>query len=330
MSKQLSLAIAGSAVLGVLFLLELSTGSLVISFKSVWFALWGDRTADEHLIVTAIRLPRALIALVVGAGMGVAGACLQALTRNPLASPELLGVNQGAALAIVIAMFALPDSPIWTYNLVSFAGGALASSFIFALSSTGRRLPSPMRFIVAGCAISLFLHSLTQGVLVLNERSLDEMRFWLAGSVSGRGMEQLLPTLPVLAIGLFAALALGKRMNTLQLGDETASGLGENVGGSKRLTFFTAVLLTAGCVTLAGPIAFIGLAVPHLVRSIAGPDYRWIIVHSIWLGASLLLAADVLGKLVRHPGEVPVGVMTILLGAPFFIHAARKKEVKAE
>lgn len=329
MNKQVWLAAAGLLALAAAFLAELSTGSLLISFKTVWSSLWGDRATDDHWVVATIRLPRACIAMAVGAGMAVAGACLQSLTRNSLASPELLGVNQGAAMAIVISMFAMPGSSLWLYNLCAFAGGCLAASFIFALGTAGRRALNPMRFILAGTAISLFIHSLTQGVLVLNERTIDEMRFWLAGSVTGRGMEPLLQTLPVIVSGLISALLLGKRMNVLQMGDEMAAGLGNNVRSSKAMLFFVSALLASACVTLAGPIAFVGLAAPHLVRSFAGTDYRWIVLHSIWFGAILLLAADTAGKLIRHPGEVPVGIMTILFGAPFFIYAARRKEEPA-
>lgn len=326
MHKQASLAAVGLLALIAAFLAELSTGSLLLSFKTVWSSLWGSRANDDHWVVATIRLPRAYIAMAVGAGMAVAGACLQSLTRNPLASPELLGVNQGAALAIVISMFAMPGSSLWQYNLCAFAGGCLAASFIFALGTAGRRALNPMRFLLAGTAISLFIHSLTQGVLVLNERSIDEMRFWLAGSVTGRGMEPLWQTLPAIAAGLIGALSLGTRMNVLQMGDEMAAGLGNNIRASKALLFFVSVLLTSACVTLAGPIAFIGLAAPHLVRSFSGTDYRWIVIHSVWFGAVLLLAADIAGKLIRHPAEVPVGIMTILFGAPFFIYAARKRE----
>jgi ABC-type Fe3+-siderophore transport system, permease component len=328
MRKQALFAGAGLILLFILFLLELSTGSLIIPFQTVWSALWGSRETDAHLVVSSIRLPRACIALAVGAGMAVAGACMQALIRNSLASPELLGINSGAALAIVIAMFVLPASPLWVYNAAAFAGGLLISAFIFLLASSGHLKLSPLSFIIAGTAVSLFLGSLTQGVLILNEQSLDDMRFWLAGSVTGRTFSSFAQILPFIIIGLIGAILLGKRMNALQLGDEMAAGLGESIRMTKGLLYAVAVLLSAACVTTAGPIAFIGLAVPHLVRSLSGPDYRWIVLHCLWCGAALLMFADTLGKLVIHPREVPVGIMTVMLGAPFFIYVARQKDGK--
>ncbi|MBD0383542.1 FecCD family ABC transporter permease [Paenibacillus sedimenti] len=328
MNRQIALLGCGIAAVIILFFTDLSTGSLLIPLDVVWASLWGERASDHHLIVASVRIPRACIALVVGTGMAVAGTCMQALTRNPLASPELLGINNGAALAVVIALSAVPGSPFWVYNAFAFTGAALAAAFIFALSSTGSKRLTPLKIIVAGTAVSLLLGSATQGVLLLNERSLDEMRFWLAGSVSGRTIIHLLQGLPFIAAGLMGAMLLGNRMNILQLGDESAAGIGVKTQTTKRLLFLCVVLLSASCVTIAGPIAFVGFAVPHIVRGLSGPDYRWIIVHSMLFGAALMMLADSAAKLIIHPGEVPVGVMTVILGAPFFIQLARRKEWK--
>ncbi|MNH77451.1 putative siderophore transport system permease protein YfiZ precursor [compost metagenome] len=326
MPKQFFLLGLGLALVIAIFLLDLSTGSLIIDFPTVWSSLWGNRSTDLHQVVSAIRVPRAFIALFVGAGLAAAGACMQALTRNPLASPEILGVNNGAALAIVIGYFLVPGSSVWIYQIFAVAGAACAGSFIFVLSSIGGKPMTPLKLIVAGTAVSLLLASFTQGVLVLNEKSIDEVRFWLAGSVAGKELQDLIYGGPLIIVGLLIALALGSRMNALQLGDEVAVGIGSDTPLTKKILFFVTVLLSAGCVTIAGPIAFVGLAVPHIVRSIAGADYRWIVVHSILMGSALLMLADIAAKLVIHPDEVSAGVMTVMMGAPFFIYLARKKE----
>jgi iron complex transport system permease protein len=326
MNKQFILLIVGISAVLILFIADLSTGSLLISLDTVWSSLLGARASDHELIVSSVRLPRTLIALIVGAGMAVAGVCMQALTRNPLASPELLGINQGAALAVVVSLFVLPGSALWVHHAFAFTGAALAAAFIFLLSSAGVKRLTPLKVIVAGTAVSLLLGSTTQGVLLLNERSIDEMRFWLAGSVAGRSIPHLLQGIPFIAIGMTGAILLGKQMNALQLGEDVAAGIGIKTETTKRLLFVFIILLSASCVTIAGPIAFVGFAVPHIVRGMCGPDYRWIVLHSSLLGAALLMLADVTSKLIIHPGEVPVGVMTVFMGAPFFIHLARRKE----
>lgn len=326
MNKSFALLLTGILAVLLFFLASLSTGSLLIPLDSVWSSLFGSRTSDHELIVYSVRLPRALTALTVGAGMAVAGVCMQALTRNPLASPELLGINQGAALAVVVSLFLLPGSALWVNHAFAFGGAALAAAFIFLLSSMGVKRLTPLKVIVAGTAVSLMLGSTTQGVLLLNERSIDEMRFWLAGSVAGRSMSHLLQGVPFIAIGIAGAFLLGKRMNALQLGEEAATGIGMKTEATKRLLFLLIILLSASCVTIAGPIAFIGFAVPHIVRGICGHDYRWMVLHSSLFGSALLMLADVASKLIIHPSEVPAGVMTVFMGAPFFIHLARKKE----
>ncbi|GIP23236.1 iron ABC transporter permease [Paenibacillus sp. J22TS3] len=326
MKKQFPLLLMGILTVIILFLASLSTGSLLIPIDTVWSALFGSHSSDHELIISSVRLPRTLIALVVGAGMAVAGVCMQALTRNPLASPELLGINQGAALAVVISLFLLPGSALWVSHAFAFMGAALAAGFILLLSSVGGKRLTPLKVVVAGTAVSLMLGSTTQGVLLLNERSIDEMRFWLAGSVAGKGLPQLFQGMPFIFIGMIGALLLGKRMNALQLGDDVSVGIGMKSEATKRLLFVLIILLSASCVTISGPIAFVGFAVPHMVRGLCGTDYRWIVLHSSLLGAALLLLADVASKIIIHPGEVPIGIMTIFMGAPFFIYLARKKE----
>ncbi|GIQ67843.1 iron ABC transporter permease [Xylanibacillus composti] len=324
--KRLFCLAIGLLVLFLGFVLDLMTGARPIAPSTVMGALLnGGQTTDE-LVVLTIRLPRALIAVCIGACLAAAGAVMQALTRNPLAAPDLIGIHAGAGLFVVLSMFWLQVPYVWVYSLFAFLGAAVAAGIVLLLGSDGSRGGiTPFRLVVAGAAVSILLSSLTQGVLVLHEQSLDEMRFWLAGSVAGRELSQLGQALPFLAFGLILAILLAGRINRLQLGDDAATSVGVSVRGTKLAAFAAVVLLAGGSVAIAGPIGFIGLAVPHIVRSLAGTDYRWIVPLSALFGGGLLLLADMASKLVIHPGEVPIGVMTALLGAPFFIYLARKK-----
>lgn len=324
--KQLLCLAIGLFVLFLGFVLDLMSGARPISPSTVIKALLNNGQTTDELVVLTIRLPRALIAICIGACLAAAGAVMQALTRNPLASPDMIGINAGAGLFVVLAMFWLQVPYVWVYALVAFLGAAMAAGIVFLLGNDGGQGgATPFRLIVAGAAVSILLSSITQGVLVLHEQSLDEMRFWLAGSVSGRELAQLGQALPFLVAGLVLAFLLAGRINQLQLGDDVATGVGVSVRGTKTAAFAAVVLLAGGSVAIAGPIGFIGLAVPHMVRSLAGTDYRWIVPLSALFGGGLLLLADMASKLIVHPNEVPIGVMTAVLGAPFFIYLARKK-----
>jgi iron complex transport system permease protein len=250
---------------------------------------------------------------------------MQALTRNPIAAPDILGIHNGAAFFIVIAMFMFDVSHMIFYNFVAFLGAAAASIVVFFLGSVGSSGMTPVKLVLSGAVVTLFLSACTQGILLLNERSMDDMRFWLAGSVAGRDMEQWMVSMPFIIIGLCLSLLISKKMDLLQLGDDLAIGLGLQTAKVKVLAFAIIVLLTGSSVAIAGPITFIGLAVPHMVRSFVGLNYKWIILYSSIYGAIFLLLADTASKLIIYPDEIPIGIMTVLFGAPFFIYLVRKK-----
>lgn len=279
--------------------------------------------SEEDLIIRTLRVPRALIAALVGAALGAAGALMQGLTRNPLAEPGILGINAGAALAVVGAVFFLGVSSLTTYALFAFLGAGITAAIVYGLGSLGRGGMSPMTLTVAGAAMAALLSSLTTAMLILNGRTLDEIRFWLAGSVAGRDLDLMLQVLPYLAAGLLLALALGRQVTTLTLGDDVATGLGQRTAWVKAGAAVAVVLLAGSAVAVAGPIVFVGLVVPHMARFFAGVDYRWILPYSILVGAILLVLADVGARLVLRPQELPLGVMTALIGAPFFIYLVR-------
>jgi iron complex transport system permease protein len=314
----------GSGLLLLVMLASIAFGAATIAATDVWSALFAfDPSSTDHLIIRTLRVPRALVAALVGAALAVAGALMQGLTRNPLADPGILGIETGAALGVVGAVFFLNIGSLYLYALFAFAGAALTAGAVYALGSLGRGGPTPLKITVAGAAITALLSSLTTGMLLLNQRTLEEVRFWLAGSVAGRDLNLLMQAAPYLIAGLLLALALGRRITTLSLGDDVARGLGQRTGWVKGLAALATVLLAGGAVAVAGPIGFIGLIIPHVVRMLVGVDYRWILPYAALAGAIFLVFADVAARLLLRPIELPVGIMTALIGGPFFVYLVR-------
>lgn len=278
-----------------------------------------DPTNTEHLLVWHLRLPRALLGIVVGGALGVAGALMQALTRNPLADPGILGVNAGATLAIVaaIAFFGIVD--VTGYLWFGLAGAALAGAGVYLLGGIRRGL-NPVRLVLAGSALSVVLLALTQIITVnSNEQVFDQFRHWVVGSLQGRGFDVLLPTAVLTALALGAAVALARMLDAVALGNDA----GKALGADPRLVWIASALIVivlAGTATAAaGPISFVGLTAPHVARFVVGPDHRWLLPFSMVFSALMVVGADVLGRLAGHPGEVAVGIMVALIGGPFFI-----------
>jgi len=316
------LALAGLLVLALMS--SIAFGAADVDLTDVWAALFTfDPNSTEHLIIRTLRAPRAGMAALVGAALGVAGAIMQGLTRNPLADPGILGIETGAALSVVAAVFFLGIDSLYLYALFAFGGAALTAIAVYALGSLGRGGPTPMKLTVAGAAITALLSSITTGILILNQRTLLEVRFWLAGSVAGRDLGLLLQAAPYLLAGLALALALGRQITTIALGDDVAKGLGQRTGWVKGLAATATILLAGGAVSVAGPVGFVGLVIPHVARFLAGQDYRWILPYAALVGASFLLLADLAARLVLRPIELPLGVMTALIGGPFFIYLVR-------
>ncbi|CAN5430330.1 MAG: iron ABC transporter permease [Actinomycetota bacterium] len=282
-----------------------------------------DANSEEDLIIRTLRVPRAIIAALVGASLAVAGAIMQGLTRNPLADPGILGIEAGAALAVVGAVFLFGVSSLSTYALFAFLGGGITALLVYGLGSMGRGGMTPMKLTIAGAAFTALLSSLTTAMLILNQQTLEEIRFWLAGSVAGRDLTLLLQVLPYILVGLVLSLGISRQVTTLSLGDDVAAGLGQRTGWVKAIAAVAVVLLAGSAVAIAGPIGFVGLVIPHVVRFFVGVDYRWILPYSIIVGAILLVSADIAARLVLRPQEIPVGIMTALVGAPFFIYLAR-------
>ena len=324
--SRLALVVGLVACLAVLFVCLLASvrfGAARIGTWDVLSAFTDYGGSEDDLIIRTLRVPRALVAALVGAALAVAGAIIQGLTRNPLADPWILGIEAGAAFAVVCSVFVLGASSLTTYALFAFLGGAIAAVVVYALGTHGGM--SPMKLVVAGAALATLLSSLKTAVLILNQQTLEEIRFWLAGSVAGRDLSLLLQVLPYVGAGLLLAFALGRQITALTLGDDVATGLGLRTAWLKVLCVVAVVLLAGSAVAIAGPIGFVGLVIPHVARSLVGVDYRWVLPYSALLGAVLLVSADIAARLVLRPQELPVGIMTALIGAPFFIYLARKR-----
>lgn len=315
----------GVLLLFVCLLLSITFGAADIHPGTVWQALTGFDGSTNHLIITTVRLPRAMIALTVGAALAVAGSLMQGLTRNVLADPGILGISAGAALAVVAVTFFVGTASVQIYTWVAFAGGAIAAIAVYSLGSMGRSGITPLKLILAGAVFAYLMSALTTTILILSQRTLDEIRFWLAGSVAGRDLDILLQVLPYVLVGLIVAFSLGKQITALTLGEDVAKGLGLNTGWVKAIAIITVVLLAGSAVALAGPIGFVGLVIPHIVRFWVGVDYRWILPYAAIWGGILLSVADLAARLVIKPQELPVGIMMSLIGAPFFIYLARSQ-----
>lgn len=316
--------LVGVGLLLVAMMSSIAFGAADIAPSDVWAALVHfDPSSTDHLIIRTLRVPRAAVAALVGASLAVAGAIMQGLTRNPLGDPGILGINTGAALGVVAAVFFLNIGSLALYALFAFVGALLTALAVYGLGSLGRGGPTPLKLTIAGAALTALLSSFTTGVLILNQRTLEEVRFWLAGSVAGRDLTLLLQVAPYLVGGLVLALALGRQITTVALGEDVAKGLGQRTGWVKGLSAVAVVLLAGGAVAVAGPIGFIGLVIPHVVRFLVGMDYRWILPYAALLGASFLIFSDVAARLILRPMELPVGVMTALIGGPFFIYLVR-------
>ncbi|MDQ0482186.1 FecCD family ABC transporter permease [Guptibacillus hwajinpoensis] len=317
-------------VIGAVIVVALMASSVVYGLTSItWSTALNAFTqfdgSNEHIIIIDNRVPRALIGAAVGASLAVAGALMQAITRNPLASPSILGVNAGASFAIVVAVTFFSVTSLAAFSWLAFLGAAVASLIVYVLGTLGREGLTPMKLTLAGAAIAAMFSSLTQGMLVLNEKALEDVLFWLAGSIEGRSLDMLGAVIPYIAIGLVGAVFISKKINTLVMGEDVAKGLGQRTLFVKAGAALLIVLLAGGSVAVAGPIALVGIVVPHLARFFTGSDYRWIIPYSAILGAILLLSADIAARYVIMPLEAPVGVLTAVIGTPFFVYIARRE-----
>lgn len=316
--------------LGALVLVGLVSvwvGTRGIPFSSTWSLLWHPDGSEASVIIHDYRIPRTLLGLLIGVALGLSGALMQALTRNPLADPGLLGVSQGAATGVVVAIAYLGVGTVMGQVWFALSGAAVTSVAVYLLGSSGRKLATPDRLVVAGAAVTAVLYAFCSAVLLMKPRAFDQFRFWTVGALTGRYLDVVYVVLPFVAVGLLVALALAPSLNALALGDQVGRALGVNVGRTRVLGAVAVMLLCGAATAAVGPISFVGLAVPHVARFVVGPDQRWVMAYSMLLAPVLLIGADVLGRVIGAPGEVQVGIVTAFLGAPLFIALCRRRKL---
>lgn len=287
------------------------------SWKNAIEAFTNNNGSNAHIVIETVRLPRALIAAAVGSSLAMAGALMQALTKNPLASPGIFGINAGAGFFIVLFVTFFQAHSLQLFTWLAFIGAALAAAIVFIISAVGKDGATPLKLTLAGTAVAALFASLTQGMLAANEKALEEVLFWLAGSVAGRKLEMLTAVLPYFIVGWLGSLLLAQKVNVLMMGDDVAKGLGQRTNAAKIGVALLVVLLAGSSVAVAGPIGFIGIIVPHIARALVGVDHRWVLPYCALIGAILLIAADIGARYILMPREVPVGIVTAFLGVLF-------------
>lgn len=323
---------AGLGGLGVLLLAAIVFGIVAgarpIPLATTWNAITHFDPADsDHLLVWLLRIPRTLLAIVVGAALGAAGTIMQALTRNPLSDPGILGINAGAAMAVTGAIALLGITDVTAYMAFGIAGAALAGAAVYLLGNLGQS-GDPVRVVLAGAALSVVLMSLTQIVLVnSDEQVFDQFRNWSVGSLQGRSYAVLLPAFVLSLIGIAIAFTLTKALDTAALGADLAKALGGNPVYIWSFSALAVIMLCGAATAAAGPIGFVGLTAPHIARLITGPGHRWLLPYAMTIAALLTVSADALGRVIAPPGEVGVGIMVAVMGGPFFIALVRRHRI---
>jgi len=315
------------AALAFILLLSISVGAKPIPLHRVWELLLHNDHSEDAVVVHDLRIPRTMLGILVGAALGVAGALMQALTRNPLADPGLLGINAGAATAIVLGVALLGITSATQYVWFGFVGAALAAILVYGIGAQGRSGATPVRLALAGTAVTFALNAVINGITIVDTRVLERYRFWLVGALGGHDTDVVWQIAPFLVVGLVLALAMARPLNALALGEDAGRALGAHVGRTRVAGAVAVTLLCGAATAAAGPIVFIGLTVPHVARALCGPDQRWVIPYSAVLAPALLLTADVIGRVIDRPGEIEVGVVTAILGGPIFVALIRRSRI---
>ncbi|MBT2369678.1 iron chelate uptake ABC transporter family permease subunit [Streptomyces sp. ISL-10] len=317
-------------LVSVVILLLVCVASIAVGAKSipvsdVWDGLFHNTGSGNDAIIRDVRVPRTLLGLIVGAALGLSGAVMQALTRNPLAEPGLLGVNAGAAAAVVSAISFLGVTSLTGYVWFAFAGAAVVSAAVYVLG--GSRSATPVRLALAGTAATAALYGYINAVQLLDSAALDRLRFWTVGSLASAETGTVTKVLPFVAVGTVLSLLLARPLNAMEMGDDTARSLGAHLNRTRVLSMVAVTLLCGAATAACGPIVFVGLMIPHAVRAVTGPDMRWILPYAAVLAPVLLLGADIVGRVVTRPSELQVGIVTALIGGPVFIQLVRRKRM---
>ncbi|THA23085.1 iron ABC transporter permease [Streptomyces sp. A1277] len=313
------------AVLVLVCFASIAIGAKALPLSDVWHGLFHYAGSGDDVLVRKVRIPRTLLGLLVGAALGLAGAVMQALTRNPLAEPGILGVNAGASAAVVSAISFFGVTSLTGYVWFAFAGAAIVSVAVYFLG--GSRSATPVRLALAGTAVTAALYGYVNAVQLLDSAALDRLRFWTVGSLASANTETVGKVWPFIALGVLLTAFIARPLNALEMGDDTARALGAHLTRTRFLAMLAVTLLCGAATAACGPIVFIGLMIPHLVRALTGPDLRWILPYAAVLSPVLLLGADVVGRVIARPSELQVGIVTALIGGPVFIHLVRRKRM---
>jgi iron complex transport system permease protein len=317
------------AVLLVVCFFSVTMGSRAITLGTIWQALTDfDATSAAETVVREMRIPRTLLGLSVGAALGLSGTILQGITRNPLADPGIMGINAGAAVFVVFGAVVLGAQQLSASIWLAFLGAGAAIVAVYGIASFGREGATPVKLALAGAAITAGLTSVTTALVMTDVDALNALRFWQVGSLAGRYMDVFWQTLPFILVGAVVALGAGRALNGLALGEDVARALGQRLRSTRLVLFVTVAVLCGAATAACGPIVFVGLVVPHLARLICGPDYRWILAYSLVLTPIVLLLADIAGRVVVAPGELQVGVVLGVLGAPAFVLLVRYRNLR--
>ncbi|MFT4260328.1 FecCD family ABC transporter permease [Microbacterium sp.] len=306
-------------------LLSLSFGANPLPLDAVWSGVWHPDQSEASVIVRTLRVPRTVVGIIAGIAFGVAGALIQAITRNPLADPGILGVNAGAGFAVTVGVGLFGVSAISGYVWFAFIGAMLAAVLVYVVGSAGRGAASPVQLVLAGVALAAVLGGFSSFLTLIDEKTFTAIRTWGLGSIVHTSLDDAVAMLPFLAVGLLLAVSIAGSLNAVALGDDLATSLGARVARTRILGVVAVTLLAGGATALTGGIAFVGLMVPHVVRWLTGPDQRWIIACTALASPVLVLVADVLGRVIARPGEIEVGILTAVIGAPLLIALVRRQ-----
>lgn len=326
--RNLLRAVGLVVAVGVLLLvcvLSIMIGAKPVPLGDVWHGLFQNSGIRNDVVIHDVRVPRTLLGLLVGLGLGLSGAVMQGLTRNPLAEPGLLGVNAGASAAVVSAIAFLGITDADTYVWFAFVGAALVSVVVYVLG--GSRSATPVRLALAGTAATAALYGYVNAVQLLNSAALDRLRFWTVGSLASATMDTVAQVAPFILIGAVLAVFIARPLNAMEMGDDTARALGAHLNRTRIIAMVVVTLMCGAATAACGPIVFLGLMVPYIARSITGPDMRWVLAYAAVLSPVLLLGSDIIGRVVARPSELQVGIVTALVGGPVFIRLVRRKRM---
>ncbi len=301
-------------------------GANPLPLAAVWQGFWHPDESEASIIVWTLRMPRTFVGIITGMAFGVAGALIQALTRNPLADPGILGVNAGAGFAVTLGVGLFGLSGISGYIWFAFLGAAAATILVYLIGSAGRGTASPVTLVLAGVALGAVLGGFSTFLTLIDKDTFRSLRNWGLGSIARTSLDDAVSVMPFLLVGLLIAVALSGSLNSIALGDDLAASLGTKLARTRVLGIVAVTLLAGGATALTGGIAFVGLMIPHIVRWFVGPDQRWIILYSALAAPVLVLAADVIGRVIGRPGEIEVGIVTAVIGAPVLIALVRRRK----